>query len=622
MHKVLKYVFSFVVSICFITSVKAYNVSSNNNPGTNYNNSGASLSGTTTIWPSPYLKVVRIRIFRGNTAIGDKYYSIVNNENSCYSGVSSVKVCESSGYNYSKVTDSNGVSCTEKDLSFGCIATSNLNSSWGVDSYNGTYLDNYLKNTNYINLKSILEGMGYNNTNFQNDDIVIVEPATLVKCAGKLYFGTSTALMKKNVSYRGSSGNQCSSKDSFNGYTFQNVFQSMSTAFKQTNCSSATKSSYDGCGYFKYNVSDLGYFDPYGDIIVSIVDSSGALINTTAKFKLVKGDNCDTGVFVDKKDTGISGTINFKNLNLEQYSVCQEQHPDGYKETPISDGGVKQTGTLTSSGLNFTFIYEKDCTAKLNDLGSNPTILQLLNLYNEYPSFNNLLNFDNPSCSVKDCNSITKLNEALITNCLTATGEASAFTEKDLSCHDDVITDIYENYIGFCKNTLDLKNNLGVNKFYANAGQFLIHKTSSNIYKIYDENLNQVEINSQYLATATLKKECYILNGSTISVNEELPTISLYFNDEENELNYDKVDNTPSVSYNENFTKYTYSTKYNYKLNNIYLEKLTGKVLKQKSDLTTDALFFSLTDCVCMHTHRFHIIKITIIICPKFTNFR
>jgi len=51
----------------------------------------------------------------------------------------------------------------------------------------------------------------------------------------------------------------------------------------------------------------------------------------------------------------------------------------------------------------------------------------------------------------------------------------------------------------------------------------------------------------------------------------------------------DKINNTPSISYKGDFIKYIYYIIYNYKLNNIYLEKLTGKVFKEKTDLTTDS---------------------------------
>jgi len=336
--------------------------------------------------------------------------------------------------------------------------------------------------------------------------------------------------------------------------------------------------------------------DPKGSIkILKYKEGTSSLITSdSATFKIHIGENCN-GIVVDTISTS-GGIATTSSLSAGTYSIEESKVPgeDSGKNKPYvvpSDRCVVKSVSVNASYTTSVPIYNTPtCTTKLNELGKNPTINQLLTLYNEYPSFNNLLNFDNPSCSIKDCSSSTKISEILITGCLTATGETSSFTEKDLSCYDEKYSDYTGFYNGFCKNTLDLKNNLGVNKFYANSGQFLIHKTSENIYKIYDQNLNPVEINSKYLATATLKKDCYILNGSTVSINEELPTINLYFNDTDQELSYDKINNTPSISYKGDFIKYIYSSIYNYKLNNIYLEKLTGKVFKEKTDLTTDAI--------------------------------
>lgn len=336
--------------------------------------------------------------------------------------------------------------------------------------------------------------------------------------------------------------------------------------------------------------------DPKGSIkILKYKEGTSSLITSdSATFKIHTGENCN-GTVVDTISTsgGIAttGSLSAGTYSIEESKVPGEDSGNNKPYAVPSDRCVAKSVNVSVASTTSVNIYNTPtCTNKLNELGSNPTVSQLLTLYNEYPNFNNLLNFDNPSCTVKTCDSSIKINETLLTGCLKATGESSIFTEKDLSCYDEKYSDYTGFYNGFCKNTLDLKNNLGVNKFYANAGQFLIHKISSNIYKIYDENLNPVEINSKYIATATLKKDCYILNGSVTYINEELPTISLYFNDEEKELNYDKEDNSPSVIYKDNFTNYTYSTKYNYKLNNIYLEKITGRILKEKTNLTTDAI--------------------------------
>jgi len=257
------------VSLVFLISVEfvgAYTISSDNNPGSEHTAGTGSNATKGTNWGTPsHLQAVRIRVFSGSTVVKDGYYSLASSESGCYKSVTGT-LCETSSYNYSSVTSTSGSSCSSsKTLSLGCIVGTNLNYSmyWSSGAKaNGTYLDDYLKASNYGNLKSLLEGMGYNNTNFNDDDVVIVEPVTSVICNGTKYFGTSTALMKQNVSYRGASGNVCggsdANKDGYKGWTFSNVFKNMSIAFK-ISTGTFGNSSYTGFGFFKYNVSDVGF---------------------------------------------------------------------------------------------------------------------------------------------------------------------------------------------------------------------------------------------------------------------------------------------------------------------------------------------------------------------------
>lgn len=254
-----------LISLVFLISIEfvgAYTISSDNNPGSAHTSGTGSNATAGTNWGNPsQLKAVRIRVFRDSTVVKSGYYSLATSDSGCYSSVTGT-VCETSSYNYSSVTDTTGVSCSASaTLSLGCIVGANLNYSMYWDSgakANGTYLDNILKADSYANLKSLLEGMGYNDTNFNDSDVVIVEPVTSVICNGTKYLGTSTALMKKNVSYRGSSGNACSGNDGYNGYTFSNVFKNMSKAFK-VSTSDFGNESYTGFGFFEYNVSDVGF---------------------------------------------------------------------------------------------------------------------------------------------------------------------------------------------------------------------------------------------------------------------------------------------------------------------------------------------------------------------------
>ena len=145
--KMFNYIIIFVsVAILCINTVIAYSVNSSNNPGTSYSSGSSSLSSPT-IWPSPYLKVVRIRIFRNGVALENfsGYYSIVNKTSDCYKDVEA-RLCTTGGYNYQNVSNSSDSSCsaTSSKIALGCIVGDNFDSSWDVHSSNGTYVNNYM----------------------------------------------------------------------------------------------------------------------------------------------------------------------------------------------------------------------------------------------------------------------------------------------------------------------------------------------------------------------------------------------------------------------------------------------------------------------------------------------
>ena len=252
-----------------MNTVNAVVYDSNNNPGSGGGGTSAG-ANTGTSWQGS-IKAIRVRVFRNGSSIHSGYYSLADTGSSCITSIEA-RLCETSSYNYSSVTDSSKATCATSatTTNLGCIVSSNLSSTFEITTYNGTYLDNYFKNNTYANLKELLVGMGYNDSNAQDGDFVIVEPATRITCATNYYFGTSTAMMMKNISYRGASGNVCSANDNdYNkdgnpdGYTFQNLFRSMSTALKvSTHSSWQDNNTYTGFGYFKYNVSDMGYQQP------------------------------------------------------------------------------------------------------------------------------------------------------------------------------------------------------------------------------------------------------------------------------------------------------------------------------------------------------------------------
>ena len=326
-----------------MTNINGYTISDSNNPGESYTAGGATSKATE--WISiggasgTQLQVVRIRIFRNGKVIPgmDKYYSLANTQSGCYSSISSVYHCKTSSYNYSSVSSKSGLSCTsdKKDIAFGCIYGQNLGKSFYYDKgvkAEGEYLNSYFTTSNYTNLKQLLKTMGYDNSNFNDSDIVIVEPATVVNCNKNKYFGTSTALMKNNVSYSGASGNVCSANDNYKGYTFQNVFRGMSQALSQNGTQKITSnSSYTGFGFFKYDVSGLGYQKP-GNIEITKINDRNNVPLSGVQFNLYNSNGCETANFLKRATTDSEGKLTFSNLTPDLYYVYERYVPTGYKE--------------------------------------------------------------------------------------------------------------------------------------------------------------------------------------------------------------------------------------------------------------------------------------------------
>lgn len=594
-------ILALIISLFYINqiNIKAYDVSSNNNPGDAYNGNGNNSVSGNTFWPEnsegKSLRAVRIRIFRGNTEISSAYYSLAENLDNCYSSVASTTLCETDSYNYSTVTEPAGTTCTAgENVSLGCIVSNNLLSTWGVNSSKGEYLDSYLKSDEYSNLKNILLGMGYNNTNFNNNDVVIVEPATLVKCNGANYFGTSTALMKKNVSYSGIDTNICynsanSNSDKYPEGTFFNLYKSMSFALKiSTQKSYPGDTQYTGLGYFKYNVSGMGYVDPNGDLKVEIyVDGTNPkqlITSESLTFNIRKGHGCTGAIEKKGLSTGASG-FKTQNLLTGDYSIEITGKPSNknYREKD----GINYTCrnvTLTSSGAVVSIPFEKGCNIEKDEKSADGyTMSEAITLYNKY-KFKGLLNTTNPTCSNNvNCNpQIDNLS------CLSANLQSN-ISSTNFSCAD-IYTNASGNAVVFCGDIFSLVNNLSINgsavkTFYGTSGEFLIKKDEeTNLYRIYNSNNLPEYISAQNgIATLSSKRICYVLKNSALpqSYDSSAKIINAYLDNDE--LTLGKQINNPANTEIEEFNISTNEKIYNFDLNVVHLQKISGKVVSNSS---------------------------------------
>ena len=346
----------FFISILInFNNIYAYNIDSNNNPGNSIGAGGTGEAGDATNWQGN-TRMVRIRIFRNNIALTqyNGYYLLKNSADDCNIKEISGQICTTSNYNYSSVNNTQGSSCEQGTVSLGCMYSQNLESTWGRLTSNGQILKTYLESDNYLNLREILGQLGYNDLTFSNNDIVIIEPATYVLCANNVYFGTSTALMKQNVSYRGASSNVCASADNdYNGdgfqdgWTFQNVFRAMSNALKVTTnnwsttedgeTNSTTNDAYEGFGYFEYKIKDLGYVATEYNITY---DGNGGTWDGKTSW-------------LDDKN----GPIRYGESYTTQDNIFER---DGY----VFTGWKEDDGTdwTTRIGKTWTWSYNKDVT--------------------------------------------------------------------------------------------------------------------------------------------------------------------------------------------------------------------------------------------------------------------
>ena len=347
------------------------------------------------------------------------------------------------------------------------------------------------------------------------------------------------------------------------------------------------------CGYLLdknigYGITVVRYEDIFKDGKVKIS------IKTNDKKQLITTKNA---VFRIYDSNGARVRDVTTALGIAEYTL----KPGNYTITEFTPPGSYQLASAKSVNISITanqvtevdFLYKTSCQTDLDELGNNPSVESLITLYKSYPNDTKLLNFSSPSCGKATCNKNVTLG------CLSGNNTSNiTFNENNLSCYDDPIM-AGGNYIGFCSNYFNLTNNLGTSKFYGISGQFLIRQ-NNNVLTIYNENLDPVKINSQYIATAQNGKVCYILKGNTYNDSSNIESTNVYFgnvdgNSETDLLNIVTVQNPVKQESKGKFTKYTYELTKNYKFSKaIYLEKSTGKYSSTKTNQTTQTPIYGI----------------------------
>ena len=307
------------------------------------------------------------------------------------------------------------------------------------------------------------------------------------------------------------------------------------------------------------------------------------ILGKTTKINIFPNSNC-TGPATEISVTGSNTQV----LDEGNYSIEVKEDP-GLPYTRVS--GFTYTCTpfniSNSNTTNVKYAYTTSCESELALAKSDGvySFNEAITLYNKYTdSKASLFDLDNPSCS-RELN----CNNNLTTSCLSASS-TPILSSRNLSCAN-IKGDGGNRATTFCYEYFNLGTNLTTNSFYTKSGQFLIKKINIDdeyYYSWYDKDWNNIKVPSNNgIATLNLTKTCYSTNSSVTFSSFNSPKI--FFGDNNNylkvnsEQSSDNHIESPNI---EGMNKFESSYTYNYDLNDIYIDSLTGKKVNASTNTT------------------------------------
>ena len=320
-------------------------------------------------------------------------------------------------------------------------------------------------------------------------------------------------------------------------------------------------------------------------------EDSELITSSSASFNLYNGINCNENQKIIELTTS-GGRVEYK-LEAGNYSIKETDEPFGY----IKDSTCHKIKINASETTEVKITNNKTCSTKLlgvmADLNFN-NISQYLELYKEYPQYNGLLNFVSPSCQKVSCQ-----KKQVETSCLSAnnvTLDGYLFSKYNLSCYDNAITDpVTGEYKTFCKDKFIIINNLGYDKFYSKAGKFLI-KEEGNVFgmKTLKFNTNygvSTSVLTPFVATSIVDRTCYTIDSSFNINKSDIPSLELYFGDNDNNGYADKLNIT---NFNSLVSDDLVNTSTLKSLLDSSLTKVYNKIIEDVKSTTSD--FFDTLD--------------------------
>lgn len=353
--------------------------------------------------------------------------------------------------------------------------------SVGTTGYDGDVLIKNLNANNYKNLRSVISGLGCSYD--YNNDFIVIEPLTVVKSDGKLYYGTIYELARMLGSKSGLRNLFSSMANTLNLSTSQFGFSTNQRCDSNTLPGCVTNKTYQGMGLYK--ISDVLPQPPSTSADLTIrkvqkIDDNpehdspvcGVTFRVVAGGKTyestTKGKDC-VATFEELPLLATGQTHRIIELNEPGYDMSKATlYWDDYGGgNRVMHGYATENGnvigvywdinTLESNRI-LTIKNEKTCISEFNTIDKN-NLSERLRLYNTYKSednqkLNGLLNLGNDKA--EDACRHYSCNQSLTSGCLALENQST--NNNDFSCYDFNVSVPGNNAQIYCFSNFSLQN--------------------------------------------------------------------------------------------------------------------------------------------------------------------
>lgn len=306
-------------------------------------------------------------------------------------------------------------------------------------------------------------------------------------------------------------------------------------------------------------------------------DDSYASVISPATFALYSDSGCNN---VEKDDIVTSaGTVTIE-VNKGTYYLKETKAPEGY----TIDNTCRKV-VVGEDGTEIDIENATSCSSLLTEINLNYSgeerKKQLINLYLEQLNlghdYRKLLEFDpeKTACDIKNCSNDVSVS------CLAAS-KPDNINENDLSCYEKTVNS--DGAVGFCQTSLSINNNLNISTknhtFTGISGQFLIKQEGGKLH--YFNGNNEIIVEAANPLNGNIKKTCYLTNSKDYSSND-IDIVVAFGNNTGGTipevLPSNIIEATKITEDKGHFKKITFEKRLSYDLNEVYLERISGRVI-------------------------------------------